>query len=60
MDLGSVKSISMENTQILDNPYPFSWVNVKIWVNHLGIWGVGLERGAAGGQNQLGSVCSRG
>ena len=30
-----------------------SWVNVKKWVNHLGFWGVGLERGAAGGQNQL-------
>ena len=31
-----------------------SWVNVKKWGHNLGIWGVGLESGAAGGQRQLG------
>ena len=37
-----------------------SWVNVKKWVNNLGIWGMGVERGSIGGQSQLGSSCSRG
>ena len=36
-----VKSRATVDTQIPDNPNPFSWVNVKKWGNNLGIWGVG-------------------
>ena len=55
-----VKSRATVDTQIPDNPNPFSWVNVKKWGNNLGIWGMGLERGAARGQRQLGSNCRGG
>ena len=36
-----MKARATADTQISDNPYPFSWVNMKEWGNNLGIWGVG-------------------